>query len=239
MKIDWWTLGIQTVNVVILVWLLGRFFWRPMAAMIAQRRAAARQMLDEAEAARAQAAASLAEIEATRAGFAEERAAILAAAHDAAEQARAARLAEATQEAAALQASAHATIASERQAAEAAWQSQASELAVNIAQRLAARLGGPAVNAAFLDWLVREIRSLPEPMRQAATTVEAVSASPLAPAEQENARARIAEALGTQPAITFATDPALIAGLELRGSNLMVSNSWRADLSRILAEITR
>ena len=39
MTIDWWTLGIQTVNVVILVWLLGRFFWRPVAAMIEQRRA--------------------------------------------------------------------------------------------------------------------------------------------------------------------------------------------------------
>ena len=35
MTIDWWTLGIQAVNVVILVWLLGRFFWRPVAAMIA------------------------------------------------------------------------------------------------------------------------------------------------------------------------------------------------------------
>ena len=39
MTIDWWTLGIQTVNVVILIWLLGRFFWRPVAAMIEQRRA--------------------------------------------------------------------------------------------------------------------------------------------------------------------------------------------------------
>jgi len=29
MTIDWWTLGIQTVNVVILIWLLERFFWRP------------------------------------------------------------------------------------------------------------------------------------------------------------------------------------------------------------------
>ena len=39
MTIDWWTLGIQTVNVVVLVWLLQHFFWRPVAAMIEQRRA--------------------------------------------------------------------------------------------------------------------------------------------------------------------------------------------------------
>ena len=38
MTIDWWTLGFQTVNVAVLVWLLQRFFWRPVAAMIEQRR---------------------------------------------------------------------------------------------------------------------------------------------------------------------------------------------------------
>jgi F-type H+-transporting ATPase subunit b len=29
--IDWWTLGLQAVNVLILIWLLGYFFWRPVA----------------------------------------------------------------------------------------------------------------------------------------------------------------------------------------------------------------
>ena len=239
MTIDWWTLGIQTVNVLILIWLLGRFFWRPMAAMIEQRRLAARQLLDEAEAKRAEAAAALADIERTRAGFGQEREALLAAAHDTAEQARAARLADAAREADALLIQARATIAAERQAAEAAWRDQASALAVTIAQRLAARLAGPSVQSAFLNWLVAEIRALPEPTRQAATTLEAVSANPLTPAEQADARAQIAAALRFQPAITFITDPALIAGIELRGPHLTISNSWRADLNRILVEITQ
>ena len=38
MTIDWWTLGFQSVNVAVLVWLLQHFFWRPVAAMIALRR---------------------------------------------------------------------------------------------------------------------------------------------------------------------------------------------------------
>jgi F-type H+-transporting ATPase subunit b len=237
MKIDWWTLGIQTVNVVILVWLLGRFFWRPMSAMIEQRRAAARQMLDDAAAKQAAASSALAGIETTRDGFAQERAAILTAAHDAAERARIARLADAAHEAEALLANARATIASDRQAAHAAWQAQASELAVNIAQRLAARLEGPAVRAAFLDWLIRELVALPDATRRVAGAVEAVSASALAPAEEESARSQIAAALGGTPVITFATDPSLIAGLELHGEHLTVSNSWRADLNNILAGI--
>src|SRR5476651_1970348 len=106
MTIDWWTLGIQTVNVLILVWLLGRFFWRPVAAMIEQRRAAAQAILGEAEATRGRATAALAEIERIRAGFAQEREAILTAAHEAAERAREARLEETAKEAAAVEAAA-------------------------------------------------------------------------------------------------------------------------------------
>src|SRR5450755_323750 len=115
MTIDWWTLGIQTVNVVILVWLLGRFFWRPVAAMIEQRRATAQRIVAEAEAKRSEATAALAEIERTRAGFAKEREAILAAAHEAAERARATRLAEAEKEAQSLEAATKAAIEKEKQ----------------------------------------------------------------------------------------------------------------------------
>src|SRR5208337_3819243 len=106
MTIDWWTLGIQTVNVAILVWLLQRFFWRPVSAMIEQRRAAAQQILAEAEEKRRAATAALAEIERIRAGFAQEREAILVEAHEAGERARAARLEAAGKEAISLQATA-------------------------------------------------------------------------------------------------------------------------------------
>ena len=67
MTLDWWTLGIQAVNVTVLIWLLGRFFWRPMAAIIAERRAVAERSLADAQRARAEAAEALAAIERTRA----------------------------------------------------------------------------------------------------------------------------------------------------------------------------
>jgi F-type H+-transporting ATPase subunit b len=242
MTIDWWTLGIQTVNVLILVWLLGRFFWRPVAAMIEQRRVTAQRTLDEAEAKRGEATAALAEIERTHAGFTQEREAILAAAHDDAERARETRLKEAAKEAASLQATAEAAIEKEKEAADKAWTERASRLAVDIAGRLAARLDGPAVHAAFLDWLLKEIRSLPDPTRQAVAangvTLEAISATPLDPADQERCRKLIGEAFGGHPQIAFKADSALIAGLELQGPHLVVSNSWRADLIRILADFT-
>jgi F-type H+-transporting ATPase subunit b len=241
MTIDWWTLGIQTVNVLVLIWLLGRFFWRPIAAMIEQRRTAAQQILADAEAKRSQATAALAEIERTRASFAQEREAILAAAHEAAEQTKTARLAEAATEVASLEAAARTAIEKEKTAAEKAWAERASRLAIDIAERLAARLDGPAVRAAFLDWLLKEIRTLPDPARQAVAAngvaLEAISAAPLDPADQERYRKLIGEAFGARPQIAFKADPALIAGLELHGPHLVVSNSWRADLTRILADI--
>ena len=149
MTIDWWTLGFQTVNVVILVWLLKRFFWRPIAAMIEQRRATAQRTLAEAEAARRKAADALGEIERTRAGFAKERETILAAAHEEAERARTARLDEAAKEVAVLEAAAKSAIEKEKEAAEKVWTERSSRLAVEIAERLASRLDGPAVRATF------------------------------------------------------------------------------------------
>ena len=242
MTIDWWTLGLQTVNVVVLVWLLGRFFWRPVAAMIEQRRITAQGILAEAEAKRGQATAALAEVERTRAGIAQEREAILAAAREAAERAAAVSLEKAAKEAASLEAAAKAAIEKDKGETEKAWAERASRLAVEIAERLAARLEGPAVRAAFLDWLLKEIRTLPDAARQAVTAngvaLEAISAAPLEPADQERYRQLIGEAFGAHTQIGFKADPALIAGLELRGPHLVVSNSWRADLLQILANLT-
>jgi F-type H+-transporting ATPase subunit b len=239
MTIDWWTLGIQTVNVAVLVWLLQRFFWRPVADMIQQRRDATRQTMAEAAAAKAQATAALAEIERTRANFASERDAILAAARADAETTRTALLADARQQAASLETTAKAAIEQANQAAADAWTERSARLAVSIAGQLAARLDGAAVRAAFLDWLVQEIAAQPEGALSSGATLEVVSATALDAAEQERTLAAIANAIGGDPPMVFRTDPGLIAGLELHGPHMLISNSWRADLARILASLDK
>jgi F-type H+-transporting ATPase subunit b len=243
MTIEWWTLGFQTVNIVILVWLLGRFFWKPVAAIIEERRATAQTILADAEAKRSQATAALADIERTRAGFAEEREAILSSAHDTAAGERTALLVDASSEAVSLEAAAKTAIAKERDACEKAWVERAGLLAVEIAGRLASRLDGPKVRDTFLDWLLKAIHGLPEATRKEAgensRSLKVISPAPLDPADQERYRGLIGEAFGSHPSITFTSDPALIAGLELHGPHLAVSNSWRADLGHILEGIAR
>lgn len=237
MNINWWTLGFQTVNVAILIWLLGHFFWKPVAAMIEARKAAAQKLTDEAQAAKSKADDGLADVEKTRAGFADERKAILAKAHKEADTAHAARLAEADTDAAALETAAKASIDKAKVAQAAAWADRSSDLAIAIAQKLAARLDAAAVETSFLDWLVAEIGRLPKEAREAAGTKDmklaATTATKLDAAARKHMVASIGEALGGTPHIIFKTDAALIAGIELRGDHLIVDSSWRADLAAI------
>lgn len=241
MTFDVWTLLFQGVNVAVLVWLLGRFFWRPVAATIEARREHARRMIDEAEATRAEAAIALAEIQRARAEVARERDAILAAARGEADAARIASQAAVAREAAVWRAAAESRTEQERAAAERAWSERASRFSLEIARRLAARLDGSAVYEAFLDWLDAEIRRLPESTRLAMASddavVEIISATALPEADEERVRARISQAVGGHPTFSFRIDPDLIAGLELRGPHLIVSNSWRADLTRIMGDL--
>jgi F-type H+-transporting ATPase subunit b len=240
MTIDWWTLGFQAVNVAILIWILAKFFWRPISAMIEQRREAAGRILAEAEAKRGEAAAAVAEAGKARAGFAAEREAILAVARTTAEQESATRRAEADRRAGEIEMAARAAMATEREAAERAFAGQAAQLAVEIAARLAGRLDEASVRAAFLDGLVAAIRALPDEKRSDAAAggaLQIVSASPLPRDEQAATQRRIAEAFGGSVEIGFAVDAALVAGFELRGPHLIVANNWRADLDRLKTEI--
>lgn len=243
MTIDWWTLGLQTVNVLILIWLLGRFFWKPLASMIAERRASTQQILAAAEQKRGEAEAALAAIETTRAGFAKEREAILEAARKEAEREHAARISQTETQATALIEAAKAQIEHNNYAAEKTWTDRASKLAVEIATRLLEPLNGPTIETAFLDRLLHEISDLPEAARHGfgaeGTAIDATSAKPLTPEDQVHIRASLAQALQANPLISFKVDPGLIAGLELHGPHIFVSNSWRADLDRILKELTR
>ncbi len=239
MTFDFWTLGFQAVNVLVLVWLLHRFFWKPVAAVITERQAAAATLLDEAGAKRAEAEAALAEIAATQAGLAAERDAMLAKARTDSEAARDTLLAEARAEVETLHDTAKAARVRAAETLKANAMDEAQGLALTIAGQLMARLDGPATDAAFLGWLVQGLGALTDAERTALASVEleVVSASD----QNRKAQARIAKAienaLGAPAALTFRTDPALIAGHELHSPHFSLRNSWRADLARIAAAL--
>lgn len=241
MTIDWWTLGLQAVNVTVLVWLLARFFWRPLAAIIEERRKVVAATLSDAEAKKAEATAEAARIAEDRAGIAAEREAILAAARAAAETEGRALREEAARDIAAAREAAREQVEKDGIAARGIWAAQAGQLALGIAARLTGRLAPEPLFQSFLAGLADAARALPPDIRASAAQADAEivveSASPLDEAAQGACRDALSTALGGTPRFTFRVEPALIAGLEAHGPHFIISNSWRADLARIEAEL--
>jgi F-type H+-transporting ATPase subunit b len=241
MTIDLWGLGLQAINVLILVWLLARVFWRPVAGAIARRQQAAQAMLDEGKAAQSKADAALAEVTETRASIAAEREANLAEAKATADSATKAALLEAQTKAEALMAAAQITNDRDTDAARQENAAQASALSVEVAAKLLGRLNTPAIQAAFLDLLVDAIAGMSASDRAAlvatATDIEIVTATALGDADKTKIGKTVSDALGGTLKLRFVIDPDLIAGLELRSAHFVLHNSWRADLERILKEM--
>lgn len=242
MTIDWWTLGLQTVNVLILIWILARFLFKPVAKIIDERQAAAHVALDEARAARGEAQAARDAAMAETAEISRARAELLAQAQDAAKREREHLLATARAEAEKARAETRAELDRMRETAKTAMTDEASALAAEIAGRLVGRLPDTARIDGFIDGLVTAITELPAATRNGIGANGPVRLrAARAPTGDELSRleTRLAEALGHSVSLEIEADPVLIAGLELDAPHAIVRNHFRADLDRIKAELAR
>jgi F-type H+-transporting ATPase subunit b len=246
MRIDWWTLALQTVNVLVLIWILGRFFFRPIMNIVAKRQQEANKLLADAASTREQAAEARATAAKASADIAGERERMLAQARDAAQIEKRDLLAQSVKEIATLHEEAEAAIARDRSAAEAAVVEHASTLSIEIAERLLARFRLQDVSTVFIEEVCRELRALSSETREslasAATVdhpIEIVTAVPLSDREVQQVRIALKEAFGRELPVAFRSDPAIINGIELIGQNVIIRNSWRADLDRIRLELGR
>ncbi|OJY67306.1 MAG: hypothetical protein BGP12_14295 [Rhodospirillales bacterium 70-18] len=242
MRIDWWTLGLQTVNILVLVWILARFLFRPVAAIVAARQAEAARLLASAQAARDEAGAARAAAAAEAARQAASRGETLKAAEAEAEARKQTLLAAGQAEVARLREAAEVDIAAVRRHMEDLAGDRASRLAVDIAGKLFARLPEDARIAGFIPGLAAALAGLPEAARTAIGQdgpVPLTAARALTPAEAEACRAAVSGALGRAAEIAIQVDPALIAGLEIDTPHAAARNSFRADLARIAAALAR
>lgn len=241
MRIDWSTLALQTVNVVVLVWLLSRFLFRPVSDIIAKRQAAARKLIDDASRERD---AAHAERERARA----ERASLAAARDDALKDALAQAAAERDRLIAAARADAQALRDAARAQADAdavqrakALDARATRLAIDIAAKLLARLPDSARVAGFVDGVAASLARLPADVRASLADEDAqvrlVAPRALTAQEAAACRAAFAASVGRPLEPDVRVDPALIAGLELESKYANVRNSLRQDLATIEAAL--
>ncbi len=246
MRIDWWTLALQTVNVLILIWILGQFFFRPVMDIVVKRQQEANKLLADAANARQEAADVRADADKARAKIAAEQERLIAEVRAAAQTEKRNLLEHSSAEIIKLRTEAEAGIARERAAAEAAIIDRASELSIDIARRLLARFPERDVLYAFVDEICREVRDLPaaarESLASAATMghpIEIVTAAPLSEEQTRHVRGALKEAFGVDLPFAFGSDPAIVAGIELKGQSAIIRNSWRANLDRIRQELSR
>jgi F-type H+-transporting ATPase subunit b len=240
MHIDWWTLALQAINFLILIWLLGHFLYRPIADIVARRQEAAQALMDEAASLREKAEADRKAIAQDRQDIAAERTRLLAAARADAGEENKRLVAAAEAEAEKIRHAAEADAARLDDAHNRALHARAEELAVTVASRLLERLPPRDAQGAFLDGLVASLKTMAPAARAALNSgqdIVILTASPLDDAAQARIGTELEAALGTGLKLTFRTDPAVIAGIELESADLRLCNSWREDLARIREEL--
>ena len=237
MHIDWWTLGLQTVNFAILVWLLHRFLYKPVLRMIDARKAEIERQYADAGATDQKAKAQLAAAEAERAGMAAEREAGLKTAAAQAQELIEARRAQAERDAQALLDGARKTLASERARALEEARRMALDLGAEFARRLLAEVPMQLRAEAWIEHIERYIDDLTAPERDAlrrqladGSALTVLTAAPLPGPAADTWREGLRRRLGEGIDITFEVSPPLIAGAELHFPTAVLRFSWQSAL---------
>lgn len=241
---DWWTIGLQTINFGILVWLLHRFLYKPVLAMIDARKWEVRRQFDAVKEAESKARVQQAAIDAERAGISAEReAALNAAAVQAQEQADARRV-QAERDARALIDATRKGLAEERKKALDEAKRLALDLGADFAQRLLAEVPMQYRAEAWIERIEQHLDALSQTerdsvVRQLADGKEltVVTACALPSETTERWKERLRRSLGAT-GMTFEVNPDLIAGAELHFPTAILRFSWQSVLMAARSEMS-
>lgn len=239
MQIDFWTLALQAINFLILVWLLRRFLYAPVKQVIEKRRALAEQAFAEAKAQQDAAEEAHRRYDADHAALAQERESMIEAARAELDAERANVLAEARAQAEKILEDAKTGIAKERQAALHDLREDVASLGVELARKLLREAGQDLPHDLFLDRLAQRIADLPEEERTQLCrdiddnghAVAAVTARPLSDEEQATWTARLRDILGVEVTLRFEADADILGGAELRFPHGVLKLTWADQLT--------
>lgn len=240
MTINWWTLALQAINFLILVWLLWRFLYRPVQAVIERRKAQSEKAFAEAAAKEADVDALKQRIEAERAAMAQERQEMLKATNAELAAERERTLTQTRAEAKKMLDAAKETIAKERQAALGELQEQAGQLSIDLASKLLSQIDANALAGACLEKLEARLEAMPadeletlkRDLEPAAARIVVVTSVPVPEPDQVRWRERFAAFLGPADRIDFATDAAIVGGAELRLPHTTLKFTWADQLEK-------
>ncbi len=232
MTIDWTSLALQTINVLVLLWLLQRFLYRPVLAVLERRQMEIGERLAKSEAARLEAEAAKTAAAAEHASLAAQREQRLAQVQGEAEAARAARMQDVAAQSARLLDEARQQIDRERAEAEMQLREHVATLAADFAARVLQRVPAGVLTRAYLEDLATQTQAL---QALGASELRVVSAAPLAEDETAAVQARLGPLLAHPVQWRFEVDESLIAGLAVHADDSVIAHTLAQDLTRLKA----
>jgi F-type H+-transporting ATPase subunit b len=246
MHFDWWTLGLQAANFVVLVWVLQRFLYKPIADAVERRRREAEASFAEADAVRHQAEEEIRSSKAKAQEIEHEQGNLLRLAREAG-AAEAEEIREgARREAADLLDAARKQLAAERQELGGEVHAEAARVAVKLAESLLRQMVRPPLVEGFLVGLEERIAAMSAAERAGLRghdshpiEVRLVTAPAIENDSQEKWRARFAKQLGDGVQITFARDDGLIAGVRMEFPTAVLEFSWARALADAELDLTK
>ena len=250
MLIDWFTVGAQVLNFLVLVWLLKRFLYRPILHAIDAREQRIAQALADADAKQAEAIRERDELRQKNEAFDRQRTALLTRATDEAKAERLRLLDEARQAADALRGEHREALLREQQGLHDAIARLAREQVFAIARKTLADLAGTGLEQRVSEVFVQRLRALdPEAKADLAQALKTASGSVRVrsafelPAEQQAAiRAALDETFSADIPLRFEIAPGVISGIELIANGHKVAWSiaeYLASLEKGVGELLK
>ncbi|HVA76908.1 MAG TPA: F0F1 ATP synthase subunit B [Candidatus Binataceae bacterium] len=239
MSFSWTTFALQAVNFLVLVWLLKRFLFKPVAAIIAQRKDEISRALADAESLRQRAEQARKDFESRQAEIEAGRQEIIDRARAQIGDERARMIEDARADIEKLKAAARTRVDEERETAAREVFARSIQIAVRLAQRLLEQFSAPRLEELFLDRVLDHLDHLSAAERTAllgefgrdGARLLVTTAHPLSSDAESKWRATLGERLGARAQIAFATDKELIAGAELGFPHAILRFSWRDTLA--------
>lgn len=231
MLIDWFTVGAQALNFIVLVWLMKRFLYKPILDAIDKREQGIAASLADAEAKRALANQERDEFQRKSDELAEQRAALLSQATADADAGRQRLLDEARQQAQALAAQQQDALRSQAQRLNRALVRRTQDEVFAIARKALADLSNTGLEARAAAVFADRLRALAGADKVCLAQALAASTGPALvrsafelPAEQRAAiQSAVNETFSTRVGLRFETAPELVGGIELSANGQKVA----------------
>ncbi|MGV8893448.1 MAG: F0F1 ATP synthase subunit delta [Burkholderiaceae bacterium] len=250
MLIDWFTVGAQALNFLILVWLLKRFLYKPILDAIDAREDSIAKKLADAEAKETEAQKERDEFQRKNETFDKQRAALLTQATTEANAERLRLLDEARKAAVALLAKRQDALRSEQQSLNDEIGRRTRQEVFAIARKTLIDLAGTTLEDQMSAVFARRLRELDEKektglikvVKASSTPVVVRSAFNLPPQQKTAIQQALNDLCSSEIELNFETAPGLISGIELSANGQKIAWSigdYLGALEKSIAELLK